>query len=59
VHRAPGIPRALFSKGDEIFRRTSGVTRREIAKSYLIAVLFETESVNAPHSRRPGEGQDP
>jgi hypothetical protein len=39
VHRAPGIPRALFNQGDEIFRQSSGVTRREIAKSYLKAAV--------------------
>jgi hypothetical protein len=31
VHWAPGIPRALFDEGDEIFRQTSGVMRGEIA----------------------------
>jgi hypothetical protein len=41
VHWAPGIPRALFNEGDEIFRQSSGVMRSEIAKSYVKAVLFE------------------
>jgi len=41
VHWAPGIPRALFNEGNEIFMQTSGVMRREIAKSYLMAVLFD------------------
>jgi len=31
----------FFKKGDEIFRQTSGASRREIAKLYLIAALFD------------------
>jgi hypothetical protein len=33
VHWAPGIPRALFSKGDRISRQSSGAARREAAKA--------------------------
>jgi hypothetical protein len=41
VHWAPGIPRALCFQRAKDFWQTSGASRREIAKSYLKAALFE------------------
>jgi hypothetical protein len=35
-------PPRRFQKGRQIFRQSSGVTRREIAKSDLRAALFDT-----------------
>jgi hypothetical protein len=38
VHWAPGIPRALFNEGDEIFRQTSGAI---CVASAILFLLFE------------------
>jgi hypothetical protein len=40
VHWAPGIPRALFNEGDEIFRQTSGAMRGE-----TVDVCLDTTSL--------------
>jgi hypothetical protein len=38
VHWAPGIPRALFNEGDEIFSQTSGASRGPRLRAYVNAV---------------------
>jgi len=49
AHRAPGIPCALWSRGQGILWQTSGASRRENAKVYS-DVIARSDSDEAIHS---------
>jgi hypothetical protein len=49
VHWAPGIPHALFFRGEE-FKQNSGAWRREIEKVYLVVIACDKREAFAQGS---------